>query len=350
MFRHLLKYSALACLFFALSNLYSCQSHSSSTVNLSFYHWKSQFALSSTALNYLDTLAVEKIYLRCFDIDWDFNLQQAIPLAPLDIKSEVPNDLQVIPTLFITNRTFLHLPDENLPDLVDKTHQKLTNYLQQFPDHSIPEIQFDCDWSGQTRDKYFRFLEAIKVKFDTIPLSATIRLHQIKYFKQTGVPPVTRGMLMFYNMGKVEEWESRNSILDLDIARNYLYHFDDYPIALDLALPLFSWGVLFREGQMIRLINPIDTLALKDSTRFLKITKNRFEVVKNTYLEGHYLYQGDAIRVEQVELEQLTESLHLLKAHWPTADRNIVFYHLDSATIKDYPYEKLQQLRPLFAN
>ena len=191
-----IKYSAIAYFLFALSSLYSCQSTSSSPANLSFYHWKSQLSLSNTELNYLDTLAVEKIYLRCFDIDWDFTLQEAIPLAPLDINSETPNDLQIIPTLFITNRTFLHLPDKDLPELVNKTHQKLTNYIQQLPNHSIPEIQLDCDWSGQTRDKYFRFLEAIKTKFDSIPLSATIRLHQIKYFKRTGVPPVSRGMLM----------------------------------------------------------------------------------------------------------------------------------------------------------
>ncbi len=47
-----------------------------------------------------------------------------------------------------------------------------------------------------------------------LPLSSTIRLHQIKYRERTGVPPVERGMLMFYNMGQFSADPEARAIFD----------------------------------------------------------------------------------------------------------------------------------------
>ena len=69
---------------------------------------------------------------------------------------------------------------------------------------NIPkEIQLDCDWNSSTQKKYFNLIEEMKLypTWENIVWSATIRLHQLKYPKQTGVPPVNKGVLMFYNMG-----------------------------------------------------------------------------------------------------------------------------------------------------
>ena len=45
-------------------------------------------------------------------------------------------------------------------------------------------------------------------------MSATIRLHQVKYRADTGVPPVDRGMLMAYNLLPPDQAGERSSILD----------------------------------------------------------------------------------------------------------------------------------------
>ena len=79
-------------------------------------------------------------------------------------------------------------------------------------------------------------------------LSATIRLHQVKYYKQAGIPPVDRGMLMFYNMGKLNALTAENSIYNSNDAAGYIETVDDYPLKLDLALPAFSWAVHFRNS------------------------------------------------------------------------------------------------------
>ena len=219
------------------------------------------------------------------------------------------------------------------------------------------EIQIDCDWSGTTKEKYFKLLSFLRKKIASkkIKLSSTIRLHQIKFFKKTGVPPVDRGMLMFYNVGEVADISTQNSILDLEIAKQYLENFDNYPLQLDLALPIFSWGVLFRDGKMIKLISGLREAELSDSTRFVNSSASRilnfgstFEVKKSTYLDGRYLYEGDQIRLESVRLEVLEETAQLLKEHLFNEDLTISFYHLDTTTIKHFQYEKLQDICHFF--
>ena len=330
--------------------LAACYSSPPPQTSISFYHWKSEFKPNNSELTYLDQLKVQRLYLRFFDIDWNFTQQEAVPLAILHSSTSLPDSIALVPTLFITNRTFLHLPENQLPDLVHKTHKKIMDHLQDFPNHPIAEIQIDCDWTAKTQSIYFDFLKKLNAKFAKLPISTTIRLHQIKYFKKTGVPPVDRGTLMFYNMGEVDQWATQNSILDLDLARQYLVNFENYPLSLDLALPLFSWAVLFREGRMIRLINGIHHSHMEDNQRFNKVGKNRFEVIKSTYLQGQYLYRGDAIRIESIQLSDLQEAVQMLGDKWPQTDRHLIFYHLDSSIINRYPYESIQQVSSLFSN
>ncbi|MCB0641076.1 MAG: hypothetical protein KDC44_05525, partial [Phaeodactylibacter sp.] len=178
--------------------------------------------------------------------------------------------------------------------------------------------------------------------------SATIRLHQIKYFTRTGVPPVDRGMLMYYNMSPVMDPQTTNSILDLGEAAKYLVNVDRYPLPLDLALPMYTWGVLIREGKVIRLINNLGPEALVDTSRFEQMDGPFFEVKKSTYLEGYYLYQGDRLRLEQVEADTLIAALAQLRLALPPEARSLAFYHLDSLTVNRYAYDLYQKLQKLF--
>ncbi|MBK7871568.1 MAG: hypothetical protein IPJ74_13290 [Saprospiraceae bacterium] len=213
------------------------------------------------------------------------------------------------------------------------------------------------------RIDFFQFIENFKAKNAGIQLSATIRLHQIRDYKNTGVPPVDRGMLMFYNTGNVENWSEENSILNIEIAQNYLptsnfsvgvlrYQLPTskvYQMPLDIALPIFAWGVLFRDGRMIRLINNLRAAQLTDTTRFQKMTNNRFEVTKSTYLEGYYLYQGDQIRTETIDTTLLHKAADLIKSKLKNHNLTVAFYHLDTATIKYFPYDVLESVCEKFS-
>lgn len=309
-----------------------------------FYHWQTELNLSEAERLLIDRLDVKKIYAKFFDIDWDEGRQNAIPHATIKINPMRLSGLQIIPTIFITNRTLKNSSPDQLELLANKLIHKIQKLAQKNNLEEISEIQIDCDWTLQTKEKYFALIRAIKKQFtkDTPVLSATIRLHQIRYFQRTGVPPVDYGVLMFYNMGDLEDWEETNSILNLEKAEPYLEGAKKYPLPLDVALPIFSWGVLFRNGEMIKLINNLRSFDLKDTTRFLKIGPERFKVIKSTYIKGYYLYTGDLIRTEYIEPHNLVQASMLMQQSMDNAERTILFYHLDTSTIKYFTYEKLE--------
>ena len=311
-----------------------------------FYHWKTDLKLTATEINYLAALKVKKLYLRFFDVDWDFDKKKPIPLAPLNIQTALPKHLEIIPTVFITNRTLLHLEEKDIPNLCEKIKTKIFETSQQLLNNIISEVQFDCDWSGQTKTKYFQLLKCLKeqLKKEKIEISSTIRLHQVKFFQRTGVPPVDRGILMFYNMGDLNDINIENSILDLKIAKQYLHNFKNYPLDLDIALPVFAWGVLIRDNKMIKLINNLNAEALVDTTRFLKLSEHHYQLKKSTYLQAYYLYKGDIIRLEDVAVDKLEKAINLLKNEINNKTITLSFYHLDSLVIKRYPFEDLENV------
>jgi len=340
----------MICLLLANLSICSClEPNTPREIHTSFYHWQSDLHISPFEKKYLERLEVGEIYLRFFDLDW--NAQNGvIPVGVLQVDKSLPSDLKVIPTVFITNRCFSHLKESELPDLIEKMATKISSQLKQLGHTEMDQIQIDCDWTRSTRYLYFRFLELLQAEFSNVKLSATIRLHQIKYKEETGVPPVSRGALMFYNMGDLEEMSTQNSIFDWNTAAAYLDQLPDYPLDLDLALPVFSWGVLFRDDKMIKLINNLREEDLRDSSRFEILEAPWVEVVKSTYLQGYYLYQGDRLRLEAVAPNALIEAASQLSEKIVTERLNLIYYHLDSTTLKHYSYAQFQTIKEALAN
>ncbi len=326
--------------------LVACHKPAEKKVKSAIYHWKSTLDISKGEESYLKAISAHRIYLRLFDVDWDATAKQPLPIAELEVKTILSDSIEIVPTVFITNRTFFNLPEKEVSKLADHVFEKIFQITSNFPGHQVKELQFDCDWSSKTQSKFFEFLKEIKLRAQkkSILLSSTIRLHQIKFFERTGVPPVDRGVLMFYNMGNVEDIDAENSILDLSIAKQYLENFENYPLAIDIALPIFSWGVLIREGKMINLINNLQASDLKDELLFLKIDETHFEIIKSTYLQGHYLYKGDVLRLEMAPINLLQESADLLSNLVANEDLTVIFYHLDSIAINNYPHEILEDI------
>jgi hypothetical protein len=321
----------------------SCQPSSPTTLHRAFYHWKS--TIGENVNDPLNLLGVEKLYLRVFDIDWDAAYGAPVPVGQLTNPKAIPTVKEIIPTIFITNRTFLKMEEAGIPELCSRTLTKLESSLPYWD--QVQEVQLDCDWSPNTREKYFNFLALFKQQAER-RISATIRLHQIRYPDQTGIPPVDRGMLMFYNMGALESWEETNSILNIEKARPYLQNKKAYPLPLDLALPIFSWGVVFRNDEMVKLIHKLPEKALQDSSRFEQVSDQRFEVKKSTYLEGLYLYRGDYIRLEKIEPEKLDEAVKLNLPLFKGKTFTQSLYHLDTTFINSMTYDHLDAVYESF--
>jgi hypothetical protein len=331
----------IAVLLFFLS---SCTS-SKKEITPAFYHWQTNFFLTQSEKDYLQNFSVKKLYVKFFDVDWNGKMQEPLPVAEVILDTTDLEKIEIIPTIFITNRSLKNYPLEKMDLLGRNILEKIFSIKK-----NVREIQIDCDWSETTEEKYFQLLRFFKKEIQTknIQLSATIRLHQIKYFKRTGVPPVDRGMLMFYNVDNVKDYKTKNSILDLEVAKKYFFNFENYPLELDVVLPIFSWGVLYRGGGMMKLINNLRADDMADDLFFLRTDELHFEVIKSTYLHGRYLYEGDIIRLETVPLETLKMSAELLNSKIKNPNVTISFYHLDTTTIKHYPYENLEEVIDLF--
>lgn len=330
----------------------SCESKSATTpVAINFYHWKNQLNISSSENAFLKALDSKKLYLRFFDVDWDFNQKDAVPVSVLSIKNIPGTTVEIVPAVFITNRTFLNLPAERIDQLANRLFNKIESLTTQFSHLSIAEVQLDCDWSPKTRINYFIFLKKVKTLFNqnNWNLSVTIRLHQLKFPKKTGIPPADRGVLMCYNVDDVIEWNTENSILDEEVTYTYLSNHPDYPLPLNVALPVFRWGVLFRDGKMIKLLNGLDQQELTDSVFYQQTKPSRYKIRKSTYLHGHYLYPGDKIRLEKTTIPQLEAVAIQLAATLPTTkQREIIFYHLDTMIVNTYSVADFNKIARIF--
>ncbi|MEM1323887.1 MAG: hypothetical protein AAGG75_26745 [Bacteroidota bacterium] len=311
-----------------------------------FYHWQTRLVLSDAERRYLQDLKVERLYVKFFDVDRPAEGQETRALAQLQRRGALPPNLEIIPTIFITNRSLRGCTAPQIDSLHQRIYRKVGQLWKQLPEYELKEVQIDCDWSGQTREAYFSLLRQLRQKWRTegVALSTTIRLHQLKYPGQTGVPPADRGMLMCYNVGDVKDSTTRNSILDNQIVQRYIEGARRYPLELDMALPIFAWGVLYRDGQMIKLLNNLRSEQLAADERFVKSGEKQFRATKSTYLKGQYLYEGDEIRCEAVTAQQLQESAELLAPLVHHSPLTLSFYHLDTTTIKYYPYETLEAI------
>lgn len=311
----------------------------------SFYHWKTAVSIDSITQSFLDTLQVTRLYVKYFDLDWDAAREEVVPLARVQFTHLPKGETELVPTIFITNRSMAQLPADQVGMLAQKTVAKI-RALHPAQALSISEIQLDCDWTASTRERYFGFLRAIKKEVGPqVQLSATIRLHQISGFRQTGVPPVAAGSLMLYNVGQVGEWEETNSILSATAIRPYLTDaIDRYPIPLRLALPLYSWGCVFRESDLLYLINGLRAADLTDTLRFKSIGLQRYEVQKSTYLNSYYLYRGERIRLETIYPDSLHRVAQQLTDWLPSKVEEVTFYHLDSDILRHWTYDDLEEL------
>lgn len=328
---------------FFLSSLASCSSSGkpqARKVNLSFYHWKANYDPAKPEKKMLETLKVNKLYLRYFDVDWPGEEPEPHPLSLITFDQKPPDSLEIIPVVFITNRCMQRVSPEKAGNLAEKIWALLRK-LHPRPEAPY-EIQLDCDWSDRSREAFFALLEALRLK--DVQLGATIRLHQVKYAAVTGIPPVDKGTLMFYNMGNLQDIKTANSILSFEEARPYLSELSNYPLPLDLALPLFSWGALFRDGRMIKLINQLERKELEADSLAYSRNGIWYRVNRPGLLRGHFLYAGDTVRMENSPAEELERSVNFLSSHLNHEEIELIYFHLDSSALKPYPYEFLQEL------
>ena len=339
---------------------------------VSYYYWKTTLepdVLSGDSLMpYSGTDA--PVFLRLFDVDYSAGYGGPVPVGGISLSyAEVKRP--VVPVVYITNRVFTQSKREQLDSLPVKIARRIQARLNELAGSAwsqayqeataerrnwmdanrdsfvyvwsrqfVPEIQIDCDWTPATRDAYFHFLETFKKQpiAQDRPLSCTVRLHQFRDRKESGIPPVQRGTLMCYNMSSPRDTGTQNAIFDLSLLRGYLKDQPEYPLPLDVALPVFSWGAWFRSGEFRGLLSGWDAELLSDTTSFRALGGNMYRLRIDTVWAGDYLREGDLVRLDAPADEDILASKPLLQPLFGP-DSRLLFFDWD--TTKITRYEKL---------
>ena len=351
--------------------------------NRSFCYWKTNVSFTASETEMMKQLETGHFYVRFFDVDWNIYEKEAFPVATVNEDFKVILDqCEVTPAVFITNTVLQNATPVQLDTLAGRISRRILtkiegvvqNYAdsrkytltynekldwqhQQYLWDSIKpillrkaadrfrDILIDCDWSVSTREKYFHLLNKLKERLTPYEITSTIRLWQYKYRKSAGIPPVKRGLLMCYSLENPKDPGVENSIVSKDALQKYL-DVPPYPCALDIALPIFSWGILFRNNQFERILRTTVPAEMeRDTVLYKRVDANRFVVRSDHVAENIYLRCGDEIRVEQLSTRDLTEISGLLKDQLRLSrDQRVSLFSWDTNYLRHYGIQNLQGL------
>lgn len=321
--------------------LLACQERKKTTI--SFYYWKTTFDLTSNEQAVLAQNKVKKLYVRYFDLKQNPVSQEVYPEHPVRFKTDI-REFTVVPVVYIKNQVFLD-SKVSITDLAKKTAD-LVARINSLNGITCQEIQLDCDWTLSTKERYLKFVEVFR-KLSKKKISATIRLHQVKYFKKTKIPNVDSGVLMYYNMGKIAS-DSLNSIYDRKIAEKYLASLKKYPLPLNFALPIYSWFIHIQNQKVIGVRAKISVSDVLKDKNFRQEDEKHFRVVQSNYKKGVFYQENDILKLEVISSSDLLEMTSDLQENMNQSPDEIIFYDLDQFNFNNYEKSIFEQVIAVF--
>lgn len=302
--------SKLFCLSFLLL-LVSCQQQKEPQhVRKSAYYWSTEWRNEPRVVQQVKTL--DKLYLRYFDVVMSSE-GEVTPNATLQFAAEIPDDIEVIPVVFIVNDVMKST--KNAADLAQKVLRRVFKMNKTNDVRNFNELQIDCDWTFSTRRNYYAFLMQLHhlAAEKHIALSTTIRLHQLSQ----SVPPVDKGVLMMYNTGDFTDIHCEHPILDMKDVMPYLKYLKDYSLPLSPAYPLFSYRLLFRHNRYKGVIHADNDLPV---------------------------LPGDSIIVRKVSVEEVLNVKQTIENIRPELRGEIIIYDLSPSHIANYKLQDYEEI------
>lgn len=320
-------------IFFAFFLVISCSQKQNHPYT--FYYWKTNLALDQIERKALEESTTHFLCTRFFDVDKVNGKFE--PVAVITKDKSFSTEKEIIPTVFITNRTFSRIKNEEIKFLAKSIYDLIQKKGKDYQLASSNEIQIDCDWTAGTKDDYFNFLNELK-KISGKEITCTLRLHQVKDKNLMGIPPVEKVYLMCYSTSSPLENSGKNSILDINIFKSYLSKLEDYPLKnIEVALPIYSWGIVTNHLGKHKLINALSKKDLENQN-FKRISDNEIEILKDGFYFGNFLNKGFKIKAEEISDDQIKEVVQFLDKK--ISSYNIIYYQLDSKFVGDRNFQK----------
>jgi hypothetical protein len=338
--------------------LTACSTNKQSTKKPSFYYWKTVFEFTAEDSAFLAEVQPEKLYVRFFDLESNYNYHtnyKIVPNARLINKTRFPDGIEIIPVVFIEEYSITDLSEEELKKHAKLTREKIGRMHKRYSSVPLKEIQVDCDWDSNSKDEFFAFTKYLRAENDSILLSSTIRLYQYKYFDKAGVPPVDKGVLMYYNMGDRHEFDEKNYVLNHEEGMKYMSKKNTYPLPIDLALPIYYQGIIFNQqdsssrgllnsSQVDKLLSENSVTSLGENLYSIKI-HNEYSYEAENFFGYNYFDPGDFLRIDKVTTDDLYEVVTDLAPYFKNV--NLIFFDWNPSHYKKYEYDLFQELQDL---
>lgn len=232
-------------LLMALTLTPACSRDTELPKGAAMYFWRTTLSFDSTELEFLKEQDIRRLYIRFFDVvKTDGGPEPNATLSfPEDVR--IPDGVSYVPVVFITPDVLADL-DESRNTVGFLAEYIPKRVLRMAESQSLPmpdEIQIDCDWTAGTRQSFFELMKLLDAGADSLGMktSVTIRLHQLS----SKPPTADYGVLMVYNTGDLRHPEKGNPILSRQSIEPYLRYLKGYGLPLVMALPDFSWNVLY---------------------------------------------------------------------------------------------------------
>jgi hypothetical protein len=295
--------------------------------------------LANKERSVLSDLTVKHLYIKFFDVVWDPVQNTPRPVAKI-LFSETPSQqISITPVVFITNETLQNMKLQSVDSLAGNINKLLVSSANSSTLTLSKEVQIDCDWTTSTKENYFALLNRLRhhAFFKDKSLSATIRLHQLKFISENGVPPVDKGLVMCYNMGNLRHPETKNSIIDPAELKKYISNLNHYPLKIDIALPVFNWFVKFEGNQYRGLVH---TYNLPDQLR----KEQRILFKSDTTISGLSFKKGEWLRYESSSLTDIKGCISYIRKKLKQKELNVILYHLDENSLNNYTTYELEDI------
>ena len=285
-----------------LMGLMGCSESDKPKAGRAAYYWKTVLRWEKADSVNAASLGLSTLYIRYFDVALVDN--KILPVAPVQNLGVAPQGLRIVPVVYMTLEALEAISDSSASVELATHIVKMVTRLHRPIGKPFDELQIDCDWTASSRDRYFRLLHQIK-KQTPARLSVTIRLHQVKFVRKTGFPPVDKGMLMVYNMGHPGKTDGRNSIIDAALVESYVKSLGAYPLPLDYAFPLFSWAALFRGDKLTGLLRDKTEEELEECPALKKTGDHAWTAMRSGRLGNVRLWRGDRIRFDASGVDEV---------------------------------------------
>lgn len=312
------------------------------------YYWKTTFSLDKEEQAFLSRHNIRKLYLRMFDVaieDWG----DPEPIATIKFETEVPDTLEIVPTVFITLDA-LERCEGTESEMAEKIVKRVNAICSYNEIKNVREVQFDCDWTRSTRLIYYKLCSAAMdiLHKQNKELSGTIRLHQVEEV----VYPFDRGVLMLYNTGAIKDPDTENSIISYSDVRKYLGVKERIKMfkkarkmtcrEIDFAYPTFCWGVVYhKNGSFDGLVDVFD---FENQEWLTKESETKYILNEDHIHNGIHYWRGQFIRTEYSDIDEVLKVKKLVDKTLRDGNSSSIIYHLDSKNLSKYTDHEIEKI------